>query len=289
MKVLIVLLMIPFYGIGQYTGVEQIFYNQADFFASKKVNQIVIQGNNRFIFTLHENGHFKELIEHCSDSTVLAKSEFNNEGIKIYSASYDYECTGKLKSETHFIYEGLLLTETRHKYQNESYTTTTETLYDSLNRKVKHITRGGPKNSISYWDEYSYPNDSTMINLRVDQDSSLIYTGYSELNDSSQIIRTTYFRDGFQSARYDFDYTEKGILTKEIGFYYPSREMITRRTYYYDRKDRLIKLDAGTINKKNYVVYKYDDDGFLIQSIKYDGDSISHTNYEYQKSSTRVD
>jgi len=283
MKVLIVFLMIPIYGIGQYTGVEQIFYNQADFFASEKVNQIVIKGNNRFIYTLNENGHFKELIEHCSDSTVLAKSEFNNEGIKIYSASYDYECTGKLNSETHFIYEGLLLTETRHKYQNESYTTTTETLYDSLNRKVKHITRGGPKNSISYWDEYSYPNDSTMINLRVDQDSSLIYTGYSELNDSSQIIRTTYFRDGFQSAWYEFDYTEKGMLTKEIGFFYPSKEMIKRRTYYYDRKDRLIKVDYGTINKKDYIEYKYNDQGFLTKAIHYKGSESLRSSIKYFK------
>lgn len=289
MRFLLLFLLLPTYGMSQIWSFEEaIFKSQKDIFKAKKIKQIKISGTNiltKFI-TLNENGILSELNVLCYDSTNLdTKAKFDNNGNEIYSASFDYECKGQLEDEWFFIYDDTLIVEVSSQIRNGFCHVRSKTFYDSIRRKIKYLSYSSLHDVLGYWEEYSYPNDSTRIKLRINDDSTLINKEISTLNENGQVLKSFYFSKEGKTSWYEYSYNKYFQLTRKAGYFYPSKELITEKRITFDEFGKIIREDYEYSNGKSYEIYIYNNEGLLIESVyDYDyghGDGERSKKYEY--------
>lgn len=286
MKIFLIFFLIPIYGIGQLTLTEEsILKNQTHLLASKNIKQILISGKNNFTvsISLRKDGTWSELLEYCSDTIFLSKINYDANGNEIHSIQYDYKCNGNIEYQSQYIYDDTLLIETINKDKNELYSTSSKTFYDTLARKVKYINNNGFFNTIGFWEEFNYPNDSTRTKLRINQDSTLISKEISLLNSDGLIIKSSYFHNGRQTSWYEYSYNEDLILTREAGFFNPSNELIMERLTFFNSQGKIIEVRNENSSGKKRKVFKYNQTGLLIKLIEYKNESSNSNNYTFFK------
>ena len=285
-KFLLLFLLIPTYCIGQISYTEEvIFKNQKDIFKSKKIKQIKITGTHTetTLVTLDENGSLSEVKSYCYRTNNLSqKSKYDSIGNKVYNVDYDYECNGTKRIETSYIYKDTLLLELKIKHKgSEIYDTSSKRVYDSLGRIVKYLSNTGLYDSFGYWEEYSYPNDSSQVKFRINRDSTIIDKEISILNQNGQVIIRSTFYDKKKTYEVAYYYNKAYQLIREVGYSYPSKELSKKKLFTYDTSGKILRKDYNYSNKETYEIYKYNNEGLLIETESKSSYGKSSKKYEY--------
>ena len=223
------------------------------------------------------------LLPESGEETVRLRTgmvSYDESGAVEYSRKYEYDDWGNEIMQAEYQPDGSL----------ESYV---HSVYDTNGREIK-VTYFASDGTITSFSQDIYEGN-TGESYYSEAGAEPILTAESTFDDAgNELTHVSYYDDGSVDHRWEYEYDDAGVLTKETSYSYledGSLDYVIEDEYTYDSQGNVIKENSYHDGELTYVYEReFDEDGNELVEYHYDdqGELLFMTKKEYDSQGNRT-